>query len=253
MPKKNLAIITALAAGLLLTGCSISTTENKPSGSPSASPTQTQSPEDVAALVYPGGMPKVVDPGTVTDIEIQEGLDQAKAKEAYAWVASFVQISFNDSTLQQMDTFREYGLFSFSQYFSANGLKVMEAHFQQYADQGNYGDLDVAMRYVGNRGLMTVLPTEGYKYLNSPVFDQFQYGKATVEYGGETEGLTTYKVAVPVTTRLLLVSEADNKKYETTFNRTFEIWVIETGDATKPFLIDVWNENPLSWTAKEVK
>jgi hypothetical protein len=247
MSKKNVAILALATAALLLTGCSITTTQDKPKGSPSATPNETQTAEDFVDSLYPGGMVKVIQAGNVTNLDIQDGIDSAQAKEAYAWLASFIQISFNDSTLQDMKTFRQYGLLSFSQYFTPVGLKIMEAHFSEYADQNDYSDFDKALRYIGNRGLMTVIPSEGYKFLNSPVFDQFQYGEATIQSAGlSDEGLPVYKISVPVSARLLVQDQADKKTYETTFNRTFEVWVIDMGDPKKPFLIDSWNENPLS-------
>lgn len=253
MPKKNLAIIALATSALLLTGCSVTTTDNSPTSEPSANPTQTQSPQDLTDSFYPGGMPKAIEAGTVANLDIQDEIDDARAKEAYAWLASFIQISFNDSTLQDMKTYRQYALVSFSRYFSSDGLSLMEAHFSQYAEQNNYADLDIALRYIGNRGLMTVLPSEGYKYLNTPVFNPFTYGDATIQNAGlSKDGLPVYKITVPVTTKLLFEYQADKKTYEATFNRTFEVWVIDTGDATKPFLIDSWDENPLSSTGKTV-
>jgi len=250
MQKKYFAASAAIVVGLTLTGCSTTPPDTKPSSS--ASPTQSQIAEQVADSLYPGGMPKMVDPVTVTNLEVIGEIDQAKAKETYAWVASFAALSFNDSTLQQMETFRQFALFSFSQYFTGTGLQTMEKHFSEYAKNGDYASLDDALQMIGHKGLVTVLPSKGYTYVNSPVFDQITYGASQIETAGSKEGLPAYKVTIPVSARLLWIDQADNQKYETMFYRTFEIWVIDTGDASNPYLIDSWSENPLAWTGKAV-
>ena len=251
MAKKHLAIAAAVAVGLVLTGCSTTPpTADKPSSSPI---TQPQTAEQVASSVYPGGMPKKVDAATVTNLDIRDGIDSNKAKEAYAWMASFAALSFNDSTLQQMQTFRQYALLSFSQYFTETGLNTMEKHFSAYAKKGDYASLDDALQMIGHKGLVTVLPSKGYTYVNSPVFDQIDYGQAIIGDGGTTDGLPLYKVTIPVTARMFWIDPADNQKYETIFYRTFEVWVVDTGEASKPFLIDSWTENPLAWKGEAVE
>jgi hypothetical protein len=252
MTKTNLALMSLATAASLLAGCSVATTEGKPTDAPPSALSQTQPPQDPTHLLYPGGLFKAIKADEVTNLDVQDEIDPARAKEAYAWLASFIQVSFNDSTLQDMKRFRQYALFSFSQYFSSDGLGLMEAHFSQYAEQNDYDDLNVALQYIGNRGLMTVLPSKGYKYLNSPVFNPFEYGAAKIQLAESPEGVTVYKISVPVSTKLLFEDQADQKTYEATFKRNFEVWVIDTGEATKPFLIDSWDENPLSWTAKLV-
>lgn len=252
MAKTTLALISLATAAFLLAGCSDATTEGKPTDAPPTASNQTQPPQDPADLFYPGGLFKAIKADEVTNLDIQDEIDPARAKEAYAWLASFIQVSFNDSTLQNMKTYRQYALLSFSQYFSSDGLVLMEAHFSQYAEQNDYDDLNVALLYIGNRGLMTVLPSKGYKYLNSPVFNPFEYGAAKIQLAESREDVTVYKISVPVSAELLFEDQADKKTYRATFNRKFEVWVIDTGDATKPHLIDSWDENPLSWTAKPV-
>jgi hypothetical protein len=251
MQKKYIAACAAIVVGLTLTGCSTTPPDTKPSSS--ASPTQSQIAEQVADSLYPGGMPKKVDPSTVTNLEIVGGINDDKAKEVYAWVASFAALSFNDSTLQQMETFREFGLMSFSQYFTGNGLKTMEKHFSEYAKKGDYASLDDALQMIGHKGLVTVLPSKGYTFLNSPVFDKITYGDSEIVSAENIEGLPAYTVTIPVTARLLWIDPLDNQKYETVFYRTFEVWVLETGDVSSPYLIDSWTENPLAWEGKKTE
>lgn len=253
MAKTTHALISFATAALLLAGCSVSTSKSESTAAPLPTSNQTQPSQDSADLLYPGGLFKAIKADEVTNLDIQDEIDPARAKEAYAWLASFIQVSFNDSTLQNMKTYRQYALLSFSQYFSSDGLGLMEAHFSQYAEQKDYDDLNVALQYIGNRGLMTVLPSKGYKYLNSPVFNPFTYGAAKIQSAGlNTDSLPVYKISVPVSAELLFEDQADKKTYTATFNRKFEVWVIDTGDATKPYLIDSWDENPLTWTAKPV-
>lgn len=256
MRKKYLAITAVITAGIILTGCSTTPpgdSNGYATSSSTASPDQTITSEEVTSGLYPGGMPKVIEPEAITNLTVQKDVEGSLGREVYAWAASFIQISFNDTTLQQMETFRQYGLLSFAPYFTPAALEIAEAHFAQYDEAGDYQSLDKAMQYIGNRGLFTVLPNIGYKYLNSPVFDQFKYGPATLEYAGINSGLDTYKVTVPVSARLVFEDQADKKTYETTFKREFELWIVDSGMETEVrFRIDSWNENPLGWTAQEV-
>lgn len=256
MSNKSIAVALLAISGLLLTGCS--TTDPNAAPAPSASAT-AESPagegldlfENPDALTYPGGMPRVVNPSTVTNLTIPEGFDQARAKEAYAWVASYAAFSFNESSFQNMKEMRQYALFAISPYFSANALPYMEDIFTQYADLNDYDDFVAASQSINNYGIVTVMPQSGVQgtYVNSPLFDQLKYGAATIEeYEANDEGLPVYKVSFPFSARLQMTDEgADKTVKNLEASRTFEIWVIDTGDESKPFLIETWTATTLDW------
>lgn len=253
MAKKYLTAGLAILVGLSLVGCS--TTDPNASPKPSAS---SDSPagegaqvfDDPSLLVYPGGMPRAVDPATIANLTIPEGMDQAKAKEAYAWVASYAVMSFNETSFQNMKEMRQYSLFAISQYFSPNALKSMEGIFSEYAKLNKYDDLLVADNSINNYGIVTIIPKSGTQatYLNTPVFDQVRFGAATIEeYEVNVEGLPVYKVSFPFSARLQYKEGADKEVKNLEASRTFEIWVVETGDAARPYLIETWSPSPLKW------
>lgn len=236
------------AAALTMAGCS--------GGSADADNPQlgqaVQTPEDSSSqvVIYPGGLPQVVDPPTVSNLDIIDETDESRAKEIYAWAASFATFSFNDATFQSMDVAKGNGIFAIADFLTDEGLNIAKAHFGQYVEQGDYEDWDTALTYLSNRGLVTILPTR-YEAVNQPAFDQIEFGQASIQSAGQNKGLETYKVTIPFSARLLFTEGTDPQVMQTRVTRNFALWIVDTGNSDRPFLVDSWDENQLSWTAAE--
>lgn len=192
----------------------------------------------------------MVDPETVSNLDIADGIDESRAKDIYAWAASFAAFSFNDTTFQSMDKAKGNGIFAIADFFTDEGLEIVKAHFAQYVEQDDYADWDIALRYLSNRGLVTILPTR-YKAVNQPAFDAIDFGQASIQSAGQNKGLETYKVTIPLSARLLFTEGTDPQVLQSRFTRDFSLWIVDTGNADRPFLIDSWDENQLNWTAAE--
>lgn len=234
-----------IVAALFVTGCAEGSTEAQ--REPTLQASVGAAPR---AMLYPGGLPQIVEPETVTNLDIIGETDESRAKEIYAWAASFATFSFNDATFQSMDVAKGNGIFAIAEFLTDEGLNIAKAHFDQYVEQANYEDWDTALTYVSNRGLVTILPTR-YGAVNQPAFDQIEFGQASIQSAGQNKGLETYKVTIPFSARLLFTEGTDPQVMQTRVTRNFALWIVDTGNSDRPFLIDSWDENQLSWTAAE--
>lgn len=248
---KHRAVATALTTAILLSGCASS-----PSGEPISEPSisssldQSQTQEGILASIYPGGMPRIVDPSTVTNLSIPDDIDATRAKEAYAWVASYAALSFNDTTFQNLKDVGQRAVFAVSPYFSNNSLPVLIDIFEQYTELNSYDDFQTVSSGINNNGILTIMPKSGTQltYMNSPIFDRFTFGDASIEaYDPMPDGRPVYKVKFPFSAGLLFKNRGEEKIRDATASRIFEIWVIDTGDVKNPFLIESWTATTLDW------